>query len=84
MNDFAFWKGAVFDAVINECLAETSISHDEFEINKRVWLKLMLMHSRYLVQSILNIAQAAITNAIAMRMWGRVITGILRNLPIAK
>lgn len=28
----------------------------------------------YLVQSILNIAQAAITNAIAMRMWGRVIT----------
>lgn len=29
----------------------------------------------YLVQSILNIAQAAITNSIAMRIWGRVITG---------
>ena len=28
----------------------------------------------YLVQSILNIAQAAIKNAIAMRIWGRVIT----------
>jgi hypothetical protein len=27
-----------------------------------------------LVQSILNIAQAAITNAIAMRIWGRVFT----------
>lgn len=74
VDDFAFWEVAVFDAVINEGLAETSISHDEFQINKRVWLKLMLMHSLYLVQ-ILNIAHTAMTNAIAMRRWGRVITG---------
>jgi hypothetical protein len=60
---FCFLEGAVFDAVLTKGLTETSINHDEFEINKRVWMKLMMMQSRFLVQSILNIAQGAITNS---------------------
>ncbi len=34
MDEFTFWQGAVFDTVIDEGLSETSICHDEFQINK--------------------------------------------------
>jgi len=47
MDQLTLWEGAVFDAVIDECLSEASICHDEFQINKRVGLQVML-HGVYL------------------------------------
>jgi len=38
VNEFAFRKVAGLDPVVNEGLAETSVSHDELQVNKGVWL----------------------------------------------
>lgn len=46
MNFLRFWEGAVFDAVIDEGFTETSISHDEFQVNKCVFTQ--LVHSELL------------------------------------
>ena len=47
MDNIGFWQVAGLDAVINERLTESSICHDEFQINKAIWLHLML-HEFYL------------------------------------
>ena len=41
VNFLWFWKGTVFDAVIDEGFTETSISHDEFQVNKCVFTQLV-------------------------------------------
>ena len=47
MDNIGLWQVAGLDAVINERLTESSICHDEFQINKAVGLHLML-HKYYL------------------------------------
>lgn len=46
MNFLWFWKGAVFDSVIDEGFTEASIGHDEFQVNKCVFTQ--LVHSELL------------------------------------
>jgi len=41
MNDFGFWQVAGLYPVIDEGFSKASIRHDEFQINKTIWLHIM-------------------------------------------